>query len=437
MTTLPAEPIFVSYSRRDDEVMRRIAFFLRDQGFKVWVDNEKLIPGTAAWEEAIETALKKAFAVVVVLSPDSKGSEWVRREITYADQFNKRVFPVLVKGTEELSLPLRLVTRQYVDLRKDEEAGLNALVAAIHFYIGEKQTLEMKRPSGHRESASTLHPAPRSESFPASPSQTKKPSNRILPLGIFFAVFILCASTSWIGYRALSPLLAPDQPQISGSESTVSLQIPVTGSFTPTSTAEVSEAPAPDILSEYLSNVEITHTDTFDDPSGSGWEIDNGEIKDGTLEISADTNYYGAGSIKQFGAGEGAVIDFTYPENVGFEIYLKNGDYNSSKYKRFGFFISTDVIYVNAMNGKDKFGSEFSGNLDIQPGINYSALIAILPNAEFLEVVWNADDPSQSLVYRETMDSSWLDVDMSLYIGIGEGTVQVDNYREIKFSGSK
>jgi hypothetical protein len=48
MPIQPANPIFISYSRRDDAIMRKIAFHLRDQGYKVWVDNEKLIPGTAA-----------------------------------------------------------------------------------------------------------------------------------------------------------------------------------------------------------------------------------------------------------------------------------------------------------------------------------------------------------------------------------------------------
>jgi len=440
MTTLPAEPIFVSYSRRDDEIMRRIAFYLRDQGFKVWVDNEKLIPGTPAWEEAIETAINKAFAIVVVLSPDSKQSEWVRREITYADQFNKRVFPVLVRGSEEESLPLRLVTRQFVDLRKNEEAGLDALVAAIQFYIGQKQTLEMKRPHGHRETVSTPPPAPKSESISASTSQTKKPANWILSLGIFFAVSILCVSASWIGYRALSPLLAPTQPEIATPTSAATDSVPVSEppTLTPEPTSqEATPVTGSDILSAYLNDVEITHTDPFDDPSGNGWEIQNGEIKDGVLEIPGDPNYYGAKPTKQFGAGEGAVIDFTYPQNVGFEIYMESGDYDSSNYKRFGIFVSTDVIYSNGRNGKKIIGNDLSGNLNVQPGNTYSVFIAMLPNAEFLVAVWNPDDPSQYLVNRENMDSSWIDVDMTFYIGAGEGTIQLDNYREIKFSGAK
>ena len=126
--------VFMSYSRTDEEVMRRITTFLRKQGMQVWVDNENLIPGTPIWEEEIEKAINGAFAIVAVLSADAKGSEWVRREITYADQYEKRVFPVLVGGDEDSSIPIRLITRQFVDIRSNEEVGLNSLSAAIAFY---------------------------------------------------------------------------------------------------------------------------------------------------------------------------------------------------------------------------------------------------------------------------------------------------------------
>ena len=79
----------------------------------MWVDNEKLVPGTPIWEEEIEKAIKAASAVVVILSPDSKNSEWVRREISLADQYRTRIFPVMVRGDEDSSITIRLITRQY------------------------------------------------------------------------------------------------------------------------------------------------------------------------------------------------------------------------------------------------------------------------------------------------------------------------------------
>ena len=63
---------FMSYSRRDEVVMRRIAMFLRDKGINVWVDNEKLVPGTPIWEAEIEKAIKAASAIIIIISLEYK-----------------------------------------------------------------------------------------------------------------------------------------------------------------------------------------------------------------------------------------------------------------------------------------------------------------------------------------------------------------------------
>lgn len=133
-------PVFMSYSRRDSDIMWRTAKYLRERGINVWVDNEKLVPGTAIWEEEIEKALKAASAVVVVMSPDSKNSEWVRREISLADQYRKHILPILVRGDEDSSITLRLITRQFVDLRQNEEKGLQSLRSALGLYLETFQT---------------------------------------------------------------------------------------------------------------------------------------------------------------------------------------------------------------------------------------------------------------------------------------------------------
>ncbi|HLO33680.1 MAG TPA: HEAT repeat domain-containing protein [Anaerolineales bacterium] len=136
--------VFMSYSRKDEEVMRLIAKFLRAQGIKVWVDNEKLIPGTPIWEDEVEKGIKFAAALVVVLSPDSKSSEWVKRETSLADQHHKRIFPVLVRGDENTSISLRLINRQFVDLRQMSAQSLKSLSDALSFYIQELISQEQK-----------------------------------------------------------------------------------------------------------------------------------------------------------------------------------------------------------------------------------------------------------------------------------------------------
>jgi WD40 repeat protein len=165
--------VLISYSRKDERVMRRIVMFLRNRGVKIWMDNERLVPGTPIWEEEIEKAIKGAGAIVVLLSPDSKISEWVRREISYADQYRKRIFPVLVRGDEDSSITLRLITRQYVDLRQNENAGLNSLSEALQQYLDKLNSLDE---SDRKDSEPEI----------TTPSERHKNKNRFAQIADFF-----------------------------------------------------------------------------------------------------------------------------------------------------------------------------------------------------------------------------------------------------------
>lgn len=128
--------IFLSYSRKNVEMMNYLRDDLRGIGFSVWTD-ELLQPGTPVWELEIEKALKESSCLVVLLSPDAHNSEWVRREITLADELKTTVFPLWVEGADESeSIPLRLITAQWIDVRQDYKKGFDILVSHIQKQIG-------------------------------------------------------------------------------------------------------------------------------------------------------------------------------------------------------------------------------------------------------------------------------------------------------------
>jgi len=208
----------MSYSRRDEAVMRRVVTHLREQGINVWVDHEKLNPGTAIWEAKIEKALTAASAVIVILSPDSKNSKWVRREISFAEQYEKPIFPVLVRGDEDTSIPIRLITNQYVDLRQNEEAGLNSLSRAISSYHGEMPAREGQTQQEVQRLA-TLHiikEQPVREQVQAQPEparasvrESKPAKSPWLRIGIAGAVVIVLALCVCGAITFLPGLLEP------------------------------------------------------------------------------------------------------------------------------------------------------------------------------------------------------------------------------------
>src|SRR4051812_26551324 len=79
--------IFLSYARHDRATARTFAQCLAEEGFSVWWDAS--LHSGETFDEVIERKLKDAKAVVVLWSPRSVASRWVRAEATLADRRNK------------------------------------------------------------------------------------------------------------------------------------------------------------------------------------------------------------------------------------------------------------------------------------------------------------------------------------------------------------
>src|SRR4029079_18573385 len=89
--------IFLSYARHDRATARAFAECLAEEGFKVWWD-ASLRSGETC-DELSEQRLRDAKAVVVLWSPRSVASRWVRAEATLADRRNKLV-PAIIEARE-------------------------------------------------------------------------------------------------------------------------------------------------------------------------------------------------------------------------------------------------------------------------------------------------------------------------------------------------
>lgn len=132
--------VFLSYSRKDNERMSQIAVDLRASGLALWLDQTNLPPGSPEWQSTIETAILEAACMIVLLSPEAKKSQWVRRELEYARVHGKPIFPVIVLGDARSAVPLSLINAQWVDTYTNYAAGLKALMAALSPYASSVGT---------------------------------------------------------------------------------------------------------------------------------------------------------------------------------------------------------------------------------------------------------------------------------------------------------
>lgn len=126
----PEKHAFISYSRVDTPMMTQVRDRLKAENIPVWTD-ESIKTGAAHWQTVIEEAIENSGCIVVLLSPDAKKSEWVRREIAYARAQSIDIVPILIRGDEQSSIPFDVTGMQLADLQKDYDGGIKKLIDAV------------------------------------------------------------------------------------------------------------------------------------------------------------------------------------------------------------------------------------------------------------------------------------------------------------------
>ncbi|HXJ93059.1 MAG TPA: toll/interleukin-1 receptor domain-containing protein [Terriglobia bacterium] len=127
--TLPRE-VFLSHSARDRRFADKVATFLRSHGVPVWYSSTNIV-GAQQWHDQIGEALRRCDWFVVVLSPNSVKSRWVRLELGFAlrdARYDNRIVPLLLRPCDQLTLSWTLGGIQFVDFSTSFEGGCRNLL---------------------------------------------------------------------------------------------------------------------------------------------------------------------------------------------------------------------------------------------------------------------------------------------------------------------
>jgi hypothetical protein len=85
--------IFISYSSQDADLVKRLKDGLARAGADVWLDHERLTPGTSSWQVAVRDGIAQATHVINVASETAALSTYVFDEINIAKNKGKLVIP--------------------------------------------------------------------------------------------------------------------------------------------------------------------------------------------------------------------------------------------------------------------------------------------------------------------------------------------------------
>jgi hypothetical protein len=101
--------VFISHAHGDQDVVRGLAKHLAKFGYEVLDPAQELGPGDN-WALKIGEALEACQAMIVLVSPESAKSEWVRREIEFAlgsANYERRLISLEVRPTDNMPWILR------------------------------------------------------------------------------------------------------------------------------------------------------------------------------------------------------------------------------------------------------------------------------------------------------------------------------------------
>jgi len=139
--------VFISYSRRDAEMVDKITKVLESAGIDVWIDRSD-ISGGSVWRESIVNGIEQCNVFILALSPASVSSDNVRKELDIAEGFKKKILPVQLLPT---SIPnifkYQLGGLQIIDLSNNFNIGVNQIINVV---TGQQATIETpnnKKPS--------------------------------------------------------------------------------------------------------------------------------------------------------------------------------------------------------------------------------------------------------------------------------------------------
>ena len=208
-----AQPdIFLSYNREDTERAKQFAEALSAGGFDVWWD--VVLRSGEAFDEVTEKALRNAKTVIVLWSPRSVVSRWVRAEATLAERL-KTLMSVTIEPCER---PIMFELTQTTDLSHwhgdTADPAWQAFLADLHKSLG---TQVKGSPFGQA-------PKPDVQTAVSGARTVRRPWMRFgLPL---LAVLTVLAVGSWVlfdGKAAAAPRVMVEPLQVGANDSDAKL----------------------------------------------------------------------------------------------------------------------------------------------------------------------------------------------------------------------
>lgn len=179
--------LFISYSRKDKELVHEFVKQLQHKGLSVWIDWSGIKSGDKFKAEIVQ-AIEESNIVLFFSSVSSNASDWVQKEISIASNRHKTIIPVKIDDSAyDKNIEVDLTLLDFVDYTNSEDRHIvfDKLVRSIWMHISISAQYDKKI----------------SISKPESPIDTPSKSKvKVLLYSIFIFLLISIAVDQYIDH---------------------------------------------------------------------------------------------------------------------------------------------------------------------------------------------------------------------------------------------
>ena len=124
--------VFLSHSSDDKPLARRIASQLKERGIHPWLDEAEIRVGHSIPDKIAE-GISQSQVFCILISKSSNASKWVAREYNaFLPRIISGAASVVPCKLDNSQIPILLADIKYADFSISFEAGLTALLDAVH-----------------------------------------------------------------------------------------------------------------------------------------------------------------------------------------------------------------------------------------------------------------------------------------------------------------
>jgi len=123
--------IFISYSTKDTSIANKVVEYVEAHGHLCWIAPRNITPGKD-YTDLLNDALKGCSALILIVSEASIRSQWVKKELTTAVSYNKKIIPFKIQNVVlDGGLEFMLNNVQWIDASSNSSSHFPEIIEGL------------------------------------------------------------------------------------------------------------------------------------------------------------------------------------------------------------------------------------------------------------------------------------------------------------------